>query len=719
MISKNFKDANEELREQLALCCRKIATELVEIKEKDGNLTSSLEAYLACRLVPLDKSPGLRPIGIGEVIRRILGKSFMTIVKEDVQEIAGAIQVCAGQSGGCEAAIHGMKDIYDEEDTEGVLLLDARNAFNLMSRATMLENIRRTCPVVYPYAYNCYSIHVRLFVVGGVELKSKEGTTQGDPTSMALYALGLMPLLWKLNSSEETADQVGYADDLQCIRKLKMMRKYYDICSSEGPKYGFFLEGVKCYCIPKPELVDEAIRIFEGTEVKITPGGKRQLGAAIGTAEFKTEFVGEKVAKWVHQIDILSQVAAFDPHSAYVAFTSSLRHRYTYVMRTVADIGAIMQPLEDAIRYKLLPALTEGREVSDMERDLISLPPRLGGLGIINPSVLSNVEYDLSRIATSELTEAIKKQLTKLPDDFEEKTHADKQKAKMHRAGYYSGVFAEVTGQMSDVELKTNSINMEKGASNWLTTIPIGDFDFHLNKREFWDAINIRYNWPLSNLPTKCPCGASFDVDHALKCHKGGFLIQRHNELRDLTADLLAEVCKDVAVEPSLESLTGEKLKLASAISSDEARLDVSARGFWQRGQRAFFDVKVFNPNAQRHLGQTLAQCYISNEKDKKRSYCERVLEVENGTFTPLIFNCFGGMGPECRQFYKRLCGLLAEKRDDKLSMVTSWVRTKISFALLRSCLMCVRGTRHRYYKCKFSEVDIERDLEETRVEPL
>ena len=289
----------------------------------------------------------------------------------------------------------------------------------------------------------------------------------------------------------------------------------------------------------------------------------------------------------------------------------------------------------------------------------------------------------------------------------------------MQRAEFYSRVFTEVTEQMRDVELRTVNINMEKGASNWLSSIPMSDFDFHLSKREFWDAINIRYNWPLSNLPTKCPCGEHFDLDHALKCHKGGFLIQRHNEIRDLTADLLAEVCKAVAVEPPLERLTGEKLELASAISSDEARLDVSARGFWQRGQRAFFDVKVFNPNAQRHVGQSLAQCYISNEKDKKRSYCERVLEVENGTFTPLIFNCFGGMGPECHHFYKRLCGLLAEKRDEKLSMVTSWVRTRISFALLRSSLMCVRGTRHRYYKCKFSETDIEKDLQETRVEPL
>ena len=218
--------------------------------------------------------------------------------------------------------------------------------------------------------------------------------------------------------------------------------------------------------------------------------------------------------------------------------------------------------MEDAIRYKLLPALTEGREVSDMERDLISLPPRLGGLGIINPTILSNVEYDLSRIATSELIEAIKSQLTRLPEDFEEKTKADKRKAKMQRAEFYSRVFTEVTEQMRDVELRTVNINMEKGASNWLSSIPMSDFDFHLSKREFWDAINIRYNWPLSNLPTKCPCGEHFDLDHALKCHKGGFLIQRHNELRDLTADLLAEVCRDVAVEPPLERLTGKSLSL-------------------------------------------------------------------------------------------------------------------------------------------------------------
>ena len=100
----------------------------------------------------------------------------MSVVKEDVQEVAGSIQVCAGQPGGCEAAIHAMKERFDEEDTDAVLLMDAANTFNSMNRITMLENIRRICPIVYIYAYNCYSVHARLFIAGGKEIRSKEGT---------------------------------------------------------------------------------------------------------------------------------------------------------------------------------------------------------------------------------------------------------------------------------------------------------------------------------------------------------------------------------------------------------------------------------------------------------------------------------------------------------------------------------------------------------------
>ena len=75
-------------------------------------------------------------------------------------------------------------------------------------------------------------------------------------------------------------------------------------------------------------------------------------------------------------------------------------------------------------------------------------------------------------------------------------------------------------------------------------------------------------------------------------------MTQRHNELRDLTADLLSEVCPDVCVEPQLQELSGETLSFKTSNTSDEARLDISARSVWSRNQRAFFDVRVFDPSA-------------------------------------------------------------------------------------------------------------------------
>ena len=145
---------------------------------------------------------------------------------------------------------------------------------------------------------------------------------------------------------------------------------------------------------------------------------------------------------------------------------------------------------------------------------------------------------------------------------------------------------------MSPEPLRANYLAKMRGASSWLTTFPLKSENFDLNKREFYDALNLRYRWTPKNLPSTCPCGKRFDVDHAMSCMKGWFVHRRHDDVRDLFASLLKDVCHDVEVEPHLQPLTGEVL-ISSDNSSDKARLDVSARGFWQRGQRTFFDVRV------------------------------------------------------------------------------------------------------------------------------
>ena len=94
-----------------------------------------------------------------------------------------------------------------------------------------------------------------------------------------------------------------------------------------------------------------------------------------------------------------------------------------------------------------------------------------------------------------------------------------------------------VKNSLTSRSMRAVELASEKGASSWLTVIPMKDLGYNLSKREFRDAIKIRYGWEISDLPKTCACGDFFDVDHAMICRRGGFVIQRHNELRDLEAD--------------------------------------------------------------------------------------------------------------------------------------------------------------------------------------
>ena len=196
-------------------------------------------------------------------------------------------------------------------------------------------------------------------------------------------------------------------------------------------------------------------------------------------------------------------------------------------------------------------------------------------------------------------------------------------------------ILEDLKSRMTADQKQVNEISRESGSSNWLTCLPLEDSGYALTKQEFWDAVNLRYNWPLTRMPSKCVCGANFDLTHAFTCKKGGFVSNRHNTIRNITTNLLNEVCKDVCVEPALTALSGESIVPKSANTSSEARLDISARGVWTTGQRAFFDVRVFNPFARRYSGLTLSQAYRTNENEKKRLYNDRVMSVEHGTFTP------------------------------------------------------------------------------------
>ena len=324
-------------------------------------------------------------------------------------------------------------------------------------------------------------------------------------------------------------------------------------------------------------------------------------------------------------------------------------------LRTLPDIAPFLETLEHAIADLLVPAITE-HVTTQEERDLLELSVRLGGLGLVNPARIASQEYEASVKITDPLVRQIVEQAHKPPDETEIKTlQTSARREKDERLKIqYEQVRESLPGKTEQaVELA-----LEKGASNWLTVIPVKEMNFNLNKSEFRDAIKLRYDWEITDIPAICTCGDLFTVDHAMVCRRWGLIIQRHNEIRDLETEMLRMVCTDVETEPVLQEITGEELN-RGANKAPDARLDVHARGFWDKQQSAFFDVRVCHPNADSYRELSPKQIFQLHENEKKRQYSRRVLEVEQGTFTPSVFTSAGGMADECKRFHSRLAELL------------------------------------------------------------
>ena len=139
--------------------------------------------------------------------------------------------------------------------------------------------------------------------------------------------------------------------------------------------------------------------------MNITSNGRPYLGT-----EFTQAFVSNKAQEWTSEVETLATIAHCQPHAAYAAFSHGLMNKWIYASRSMRGIGQLLQPLENAIRTKLLPALSGRPPPNEVERELLGLPARLGGIAVSNPSNTTEFEYNSSIGVTKALKEAILRQ---------------------------------------------------------------------------------------------------------------------------------------------------------------------------------------------------------------------------------------------------------------------------------------------------------------------
>ena len=158
-----------------------------------------------------------------------------------MQDISGCLQLCSGQISGIEAAVHAVRTAFESDENEAVLLVDASNAFNSLNRQVALHNIRRLCPLLATTMINTYQAPTELFVDGDTIL-SQDGTTQGDPLVIPMYALVTVPLIKKLHGNYK---QVWYADDAAAVGRIVDLHNWWDKISTSGPGFAWLLS--KCF----------------------------------------------------------------------------------------------------------------------------------------------------------------------------------------------------------------------------------------------------------------------------------------------------------------------------------------------------------------------------------------------------------------------------------------------------------------------------------------
>ena len=649
---------------------------------------SLIKALMSCRLIALDKNPGVRPIGVGEVLRRLMGKVMVLCTGEDVQDECGADQLCSGLRGGIEGAVHAVREMFESNarDGYGVILVDAKNAFNSVNREMGLWNARIYWPRCCRFLFNTYRGFSSLWISGASDpLYSREGVTQGDPLSMCFYAIALLPVVRSLRSHDKWM-QSWYADDSACVGRLSNIKEWFELLSERGPRYGYYPEPSKSVLVVDQRYKDEAASVFEGTGVSVVTG-HRFLGGFVGDREGGVCFVEKKVEDWVSYVQKLADAAKSQPQAAYASLVKSLQCEWMYLMRVYPDCSSLFEPLKTAINEKFWPALFGGL-IEDKESELFSLPTRFGGLGVRDPVWLSTCSSEASRMGCGMIIDYMQNGEA---FNVEDHLHAFSESMKQNRSGQiekYKLLLEEIMNTFDERKGRAMKRVIDGKCSGWLNVMPVASYNFDLSGQIFRDALALRYNRPIVALPASCDgCGAVTSVAHALSCRKGGLVIRRHNEVRDALGELMAMAFGNCVVrEPVVREADPEN-------DVEGLVADLATRGLWQSQSEALLDIRVIDTDAASYCHRPVCAVIKSAEEEKKRKYNEAV-EARRGSFSPFVLSVDGYVGVEAGCVLRRIAEVLSRKWEKNYGQVMDWVRCTMSFAVIRATGLCLRGSR-------------------------
>jgi hypothetical protein len=365
-------------------------------------------------------------------------------------------------------------------------------------------------------------------------------------------------------------------------------------------------------------------------------------------------------------------------------------------------VGKHLAPIEKALREKFLPALLGvDTPISDDFRLLLAQGVRHGGLAIRTPVETAPRLHQASTEASSLLVASLLNNTA-----LDNEAHAGCVRhagaaARKDRLADGTSVVEQLSQRGGPKVMKRLERLGKTGA--WLTVIPDRFGGTALSLQEWHDNISLRYGKTPKGLPRSCDgCGAGFTVEHGLNCKKGGLVTIRHDDVRDEWAHLcgLALTSSRVTTEPLINYGDGMRATQGQptwrgndTTLGEEARGDVSAHGFWQRGRSTIFDIRISDTDSKSY-GNTSSEKLLERFAQQKRDKYEVACLERRKDFTPLCYSVDGMACKAAKAAERRLAQLLSVKWDRQYSEMVNFIRTRMSLSVVRSNTLLLRSER-------------------------
>ena len=378
----------------------------------DARAPKELAPFLAgAALMALPKDENdLRPVAVGETIRRLTSKCLCSTVREAAQALFAPLQVGVACPRGGEAAVHVVRQYTErhrDSPSKTLLLVDFSNAFNTVDRSKFLAACREQTPGVAAWASWCYGAPSQL-VFHETVIESTAGVQQGDNLGPLLFSLALHPLLSRLKDIPGLDIVIGYLDDIALAGDDTAVKTALDLLEAEAQTLGLKLNLEKCVLVPTAGSRSRAqLGAFPAAVKRCLDGNFKFLGAPVGDKEFCAKFTREKrVDKAAALLQLVPEL-----HDGQVAH-KLLMHclgtcKVMYAMRTTRPDWIVDELVAyDSTLRETFESAT-GLALSGSQWSQATLALNNGGLGLRSAALHASAAYLASRSATWELCKSM------------------------------------------------------------------------------------------------------------------------------------------------------------------------------------------------------------------------------------------------------------------------------------------------------------------------